>query len=72
MTENHDLRAAHEPGDELPAELHYDKGGVPWYLLVYYLAFLTFFTWYVLEYQLPEFLEEGPGGQALVHEQASE
>jgi hypothetical protein len=38
----------------------YGQGGVPWYLLVFYLAFLIFFTWYCLEYQLPDYLEKGP------------
>ncbi len=39
----------------------YGKGGVPWILLLFYLSFLTFFTWYALEYQLPDFLVQGPG-----------
>ncbi|MCP3916482.1 MAG: hypothetical protein GY711_13070 [bacterium] len=39
----------------------FDSGGIPWFLLVLYLAFLSLFTWYVLENQLPSFLEEGPG-----------
>ena len=39
----------------------FGTGGVPWYLLLFYLGFLVFFTWYVLEYQLPNFLEQGPG-----------
>ena len=55
----------HEETDEAQADLGFGKGGVPWYLLLYYLAFLTFFTWYTLEYQLPDYLEEGPGGQKL-------
>ncbi len=38
----------------------YGHGGVPWYLLIGYLAFLIFFTWYSLEYQLPDYLEKGP------------
>ena len=59
---------SHEPTDEAAADLGFGKGGVPWYLLLYYLAFLTFFTWYTLEYQLPGFLEEGPGAEALVTE----
>jgi hypothetical protein len=33
---------------------------VPWYLLLVYLAFLVFFTWYALEYQLPDFVDQGP------------
>ena len=36
----------------------YGHGGVPWYLLLFYLAFLSFFTWYVLEYQLDDYLEQ--------------
>lgn len=43
------------------AEMSYGHGGVPWFLLLGYLAFLTFFTWYTLEYQLPDYLEQGPG-----------
>ena len=39
----------------------YDTGGVPWYLLLLYLSFLVFFTFYVLEFQLPDFLQQGPG-----------
>ena len=38
----------------------YGTGGVPWYLMIGYLSFLVFFTWYVLEYQLPDFLEQSP------------
>jgi len=39
----------------------YGTGGVPWYLMVGYLSFLVFFTWYVLEHQLPDYLDQGPG-----------
>lgn len=49
------------PDDADALEIEYGKGGVPWYLLLLYLGFLAFFTWYVLEYQLPDFLDEGPG-----------
>lgn len=45
-------REAFEPG--------FGKGGVPWYLLAFYLAFLVFFVWYALEYQLPDYLQQGP------------
>ena len=38
----------------------FGPGGVPLLLLLFYLSFLVFFTWYVLEYQLPEFLKQGP------------
>lgn len=41
----------------------YGHGGVPWPLLLLYLGFLTFFTWYVLEFQLPDYLQQGPGRQ---------
>lgn len=61
MTES----STHERTDEEPAALGFGKGGVPWFLLLYYLAFLVFFTWYTLEYQLPDYLEEGPGGSHL-------
>lgn len=36
----------------------FGKGGVPWYLLLFYLSFLAFFTWYVLEFQLDDFVEK--------------
>lgn len=45
--------------DARPARLGFGDGGVPWYLLLIYLGFLTFFTWYTLEYQLPDYLERG-------------
>jgi hypothetical protein len=38
----------------------YGHGGVPWLLMLLYIAFLVFFTWYVLEFQLPDYLEKGP------------
>lgn len=56
--------------DSRKQELGFGDGGVPWYLLIVYLAFLVFFTWYALEYQLPDFVEQGPihvggeGGEA--------
>jgi len=48
------------PSDSERFEPGFGKGGVPWYLMVFYLAFLTFFTWYVLEFQLPDYLQKGP------------
>jgi len=50
-----------EPNDAEAFEPGFGKGGVPWALLLFYLSFLTFFTWYTLEYQLPDFLDQGPG-----------
>lgn len=50
-------------------QLGFGKGGVPWFLMVFYLSFLTFFVWYTLEYQLPDFLEQGPGSEAAATEQ---
>lgn len=47
-------------GDELDREAFepgFGPGGVPLPLLLFYLSFLVFFTWYVLEYQLPDYLE---------------
>ena len=41
-------------------QLKYGEGGVPWPLLLFYLSFLVFFTWYSLEFQLPDFLKQGP------------
>ena len=62
----------HEIADQDQAEFAYGKGGVPWYLMVFYLAFLTFFTWYVLEFQLPGFIDESPVGDALATEAPAE
>ena len=59
-----------EPTDAEAAQLGFGKGGVPWYLLLFYLGFLVFFTWYTLEHQLPAFLEEGPGGQKMAESEA--
>lgn len=50
-----------DPLDAAPFVPSYGHGGVPWYLVALYLAFLVFFTWYVLEYQLPDYLQKGPG-----------
>jgi hypothetical protein len=50
-----------DPGDNGKFEPEYGHGGIPWYLVLGYVAFLVFFTWYVLEYQLPDFLKQGPG-----------
>lgn len=50
----------YEPSDAEQAQLGFGKGGVPWYLLLFYLGFLVFFTWYTVEYQLPAYLDEGP------------
>lgn len=56
-----DLVQPEESSDALSVHPGYGDGGVPWYLLLIYLSFLVFFTWYVLEYQLPDFLNQGPG-----------
>jgi hypothetical protein len=63
-----------EPGaaertDAKAFEPGYGKGGVPFLLLIFYLSFLVFFTWYVLEYQLPDYLEQGPGRAAQTADQ---
>lgn len=50
--------------DRKPFRPGFGSGGVPWYLMVLYLAFLVFFTWYVLEYQLPDYLALRAQGQA--------
>ena len=62
----------YELSDEERVEFGYGKGGVPWYLLLYYLGFLTLFTWYVLEFQLPAFLQNSPGGDAVSVEASAE
>ena len=46
--------------DSKQADLGFGEGGVPFLLLLLYLSFLVFFTWYTMGFQLPEFLEDGP------------
>lgn len=66
MSSSPDRSATHsgdssfEPSDAVQHKFDFGDGGVPWYLLLVYLAFLVFFTWYVLEYQLPDFMKQGP------------
>lgn len=56
-----DSGEAFDVGDDTrQAVVPYGKGGVPWVLMLFYLGFLAFFVWYTLEYQLPDFLEQGP------------
>jgi hypothetical protein len=59
----------HEAEDTKQAALGFGKGGVPWLLMLLYLGFLTFFVWYCLEFQLPDFLRDGaarePGVEAV-------
>lgn len=40
----------------------YGEGGVPFVLLLLYLSFLVFFTWYTLAYQVPDYFERSDGG----------
>ena len=57
------MSTEHERGDgaaDLDREAFrpgFGTGGVPWYLMILYLSFLVFFTWYVLEFQLADYLE---------------
>ncbi len=46
--------------DREQARFDYGHGGVPWFLTIFYIAFLAFFVWYTLAYQLPDYLEQGP------------
>ena len=55
-----ELGATAEETDQRQQTFRYGAGGVPWYLLILYLAFLVFFTWYVVTYQLPDFERQGP------------
>ena len=61
--------ATREESDSQQKVFGYGRGGVPWYLLLFYLSFLTLFVWYVLEYQLPDYMVQGPGrgGEPAVH-----
>lgn len=54
--------SATEASDADQARLGFGNGGVPWLLMLFYLSFLVFFVWYVFEYQLPDYIEQGPGG----------
>lgn len=54
------LPQSSEQTDAEQQTFDFGDGGVPWPLLLFYLSFLVFFTWYVLEYQLPEFAKQGP------------
>ncbi|HED65384.1 MAG TPA: hypothetical protein ENJ09_07500 [Planctomycetes bacterium] len=51
-----------EPSDAEVFAPGFGKGGVPWLLLIFYLSYLTFFTWYVTSFQLPDFLTQAPVG----------
>lgn len=66
------MNAPQEPSDAQPARFAYGHGGIPWPLLLLYLAFLVFFTWYALEYQLPDYLDQGPGQRAAPALESSE
>ena len=55
-----DWNAGGAPSDLEQADLGFGRGGVPWPLMMLYLGFLVFFVWYVLEYQLPDFLDQTP------------
>lgn len=55
-----DWNAGGAPSDVEQADFGFGKGGVPWPLMMLYLGFLVFFVWYVLEYQLPDFLAQTP------------
>ena len=59
-----------EKSDAEAAKFGYGKGGVPLLLLLFYLSFLVFFVWYVLEYQLPDYLDQGPVAPQAVEQQA--
>lgn len=52
----------YESSDTEQADLGFGHGGVPWYLMLFYLAFLGFFVWYSLEFQLPDFQSNVGGG----------
>ncbi len=54
------LGTSAEETDAQQQTMDFGEGGVPWFLLAFYLSFLVFFTWYTLEYQLPDFQEQGP------------
>ena len=54
------IEQSSEVTDSKKHEFGFGEGGVPWFLLLGYLAFLVFFTWYVVEYQLKDFEEHSP------------
>lgn len=54
------MTGSNTPDDREQFHPGYGHGGVPWLLMLFYVAFLIFFTWYCLEYQLPDYLQKGP------------
>ena len=60
------------PDDSEQQTFGYGHGGVPFLLLLFYLAFLTFFTWYSLEYQLPDYLETRGEAETAVEAEAAD
>ncbi len=53
-----------EVTDSKRHEFGFGEGGVPWFLLLGYLSFLGFFTWYVVTFQLADFAKHSPFGSA--------
>ena len=49
-----------EVTDSKKHEFGFGEGGVPWFLLLGYLALLVFFGWYVVDYPLKDFEEHSP------------
>lgn len=57
-------RNTSEVTDSRRHDFRFGEGGVPWFLLLGYLSFLIFFTWYVLTYQVTDFVKHGSLGPA--------
>lgn len=50
--------------DRVKQDMGFGDGGVPWLLLLGYLTFLAFFTWYTTTHQLTDFEKNGPFASA--------
>lgn len=44
----------------------FGPGKVPALVALLWIAFFAFFAWYAITYQLPDFLEHGPGAPSSV------
>lgn len=54
------MSGTNTPDDRLQFHPGYGHGGVPWFLMLLYVGYLTFFTWYHLENLLPNYQKQGP------------
>ena len=60
--EKTDPKVTEEPGEAPEDEVRFDfdRGGVPGYLVLIYIAFLTFCAIYILDNMVPSWLDDNP------------